>query len=34
MMMTRGWRDDVWAELDRPWDVVVIGGGAFCGRRH
>mgnify|MGYP001565225216 CR=1 FL=1 len=26
-MWTRGWRDRVWAELDRPWDVIVIGGG-------
>lgn len=26
-MMTRGWRDALWAELDRPWDVIVIGGG-------
>jgi glycerol-3-phosphate dehydrogenase len=23
----RGWRDRVWSELDRPWDLIVIGGG-------
>ncbi|MDH4218269.1 MAG: glycerol-3-phosphate dehydrogenase/oxidase [Candidatus Aminicenantes bacterium] len=22
-----GWRDDVWARLDKPWDLIVIGGG-------
>lgn len=21
------WRDDVWAQLDHPWDVIIIGGG-------
>ncbi len=26
-MWTKGWRDKVWAQLDRPWDVIVIGGG-------
>jgi glycerol-3-phosphate dehydrogenase len=26
-MMTRGWRDALWAELERPWDIIVIGGG-------
>jgi glycerol-3-phosphate dehydrogenase len=26
-MWTRGWRERVWSELDRPWDVIVIGGG-------
>ena len=25
--MTQSWRDGVWAGLERPWDVVVIGGG-------
>jgi glycerol-3-phosphate dehydrogenase len=26
-MWVKGWRERVWAELDRPWDIVVIGGG-------
>ncbi|GAB4157002.1 MAG: glycerol-3-phosphate dehydrogenase/oxidase [Candidatus Promineifilaceae bacterium] len=26
-MWSKGWRDTVWAQLDRPWDVIVIGGG-------
>ncbi len=26
-MWKRGWRDGVWSELDRPWDLVVVGGG-------
>jgi len=26
-MWTLGWRDRVWADLSRPWDVIVIGGG-------
>lgn len=26
-MWSRGWRDAVWASLDRPWDVLIIGGG-------
>ncbi len=26
-MWARGWRERVWAELDRPWDLIVIGGG-------
>lgn len=26
-MWTTGWRDRVWADLDRPWDLIVIGGG-------
>lgn len=24
---TTGWREAVWAELDHPWDVIIIGGG-------
>jgi glycerol-3-phosphate dehydrogenase len=27
MEWTKGWRDRVWAELDREWDVIIIGGG-------
>jgi glycerol-3-phosphate dehydrogenase len=27
MEWTRSWRDRVWAELDQPWDLIIIGGG-------
>lgn len=27
MQWTKGWRDNVWAELDQPWDLIIIGGG-------
>jgi glycerol-3-phosphate dehydrogenase len=26
-MWGRNWRDEVWAQLDQPWDLIVIGGG-------
>ena len=26
-MWTKNWREKVWAELDQPWDIVIIGGG-------
>ncbi|MGD8554673.1 MAG: glycerol-3-phosphate dehydrogenase/oxidase [Anaerolineales bacterium] len=26
-MWQAGWRDRVWSQLDKPWDLVVIGGG-------
>lgn len=26
-MWPTNWRDSIWSELDRPWDVIVIGGG-------
>ncbi|HSB90114.1 MAG TPA: glycerol-3-phosphate dehydrogenase/oxidase, partial [Anaerolineales bacterium] len=26
-MWTRGWRDSIWDDLSRPWDLIVIGGG-------
>ncbi len=26
-MWTRGWRDRIWSQLDRPWDLIVVGGG-------
>ena len=26
-MWTKNWRDEIWASLDRPWDVLIIGGG-------
>jgi glycerol-3-phosphate dehydrogenase len=27
MMWHKGWRDAVWSQLDREWDLIVIGGG-------
>lgn len=27
MEWTRGWRDQVWRELNQKWDVLIIGGG-------
>src|SRR5512138_2466870 len=27
MLWTRGWRDDVWGQLDQKWDLLIIGGG-------
>lgn len=27
MQWTRGWRNNVWAELNQPWDLIIIGGG-------
>lgn len=26
-MWQRGWRDQVWSQLEDPWDLIVIGGG-------
>lgn len=26
-MLTQNWREDVWSRLDRPWDILIIGGG-------
>ncbi len=26
-MWQDNWRDDVWSQLDRPWDMIVVGGG-------
>jgi glycerol-3-phosphate dehydrogenase len=26
-MWTQGWRDTIWGDLGRPWDIVIIGGG-------
>jgi len=26
-MWKKGWRDEVWAHLEQPWDLLVIGGG-------
>ncbi len=26
-MWTHGWRDSTWSELDRKWDLVIVGGG-------
>jgi len=27
MIWEQGWRDRSWAELDQPWDIIIIGGG-------
>lgn len=27
MMWSGNWRDTIWARIEQPWDVVVIGGG-------
>ncbi len=27
MMWTRTWRETIWSDLDRAWDVIIIGGG-------
>jgi len=27
MEWTRRWRDEIWVELDRHWDLIIIGGG-------
>ncbi len=26
-MWNKGWRDQIWSQLNQPWDVIVIGGG-------
>ncbi len=26
-MWEKNWRDEVWSQLDQPWDVIVVGGG-------
>jgi len=26
-MWQKGWRSEVWQELDQQWDIIVIGGG-------
>lgn len=26
-MLTKTWREKTWADLDQPWDIIVIGGG-------
>jgi glycerol-3-phosphate dehydrogenase len=26
-MLTHGWRDTFWSQLDRKWDIVIVGGG-------
>ena len=26
-MWNRNWREQIWSDLDRPWDLIVIGGG-------
>lgn len=26
-MWNKNWRDEIWSQLSRPWDMIVIGGG-------
>ncbi|HEX2981126.1 MAG TPA: glycerol-3-phosphate dehydrogenase/oxidase [Anaerolineaceae bacterium] len=26
-MWGQGWREQVWSELSRPWDIIIVGGG-------
>jgi glycerol-3-phosphate dehydrogenase len=26
-MWNKNWREQIWSDLDRPWDLIVIGGG-------
>lgn len=26
-MWKKGWRDQAWADLEQPWDIIIIGGG-------
>jgi len=26
-MWQKGWREEIWNNLDQPWDVIVVGGG-------
>ncbi len=26
-MWMKGWRDEIWSQLDKPWDLIVVGGG-------
>ena len=26
-MWGNNWRDELWSHLDRPWDIIIIGGG-------
>ncbi|MBU2609469.1 MAG: FAD-dependent oxidoreductase, partial [Chloroflexi bacterium] len=26
-MWTQGWRDTIWSQLDREFDLIIIGGG-------
>ena len=26
-MWTTGWRDTIWSQLDKEWDIIVVGGG-------
>lgn len=26
-MLTPHWREDIWSQLDQPWDIIIIGGG-------
>ena len=26
-MWNKNWREQIWSDLDQPWDVIIIGGG-------
>ena len=26
-MWNKNWREQIWSDLDQPWDLIVIGGG-------
>jgi glycerol-3-phosphate dehydrogenase len=26
-MWNQNWRDDIWTEIQQPWDIIIIGGG-------
>ena len=26
-MWSKNWREQIWRDLDQPWDLIVIGGG-------
>src|SRR5512144_458903 len=27
IMWSKNWREQIWSDLDQPWDMIVIGGG-------
>jgi glycerol-3-phosphate dehydrogenase len=29
-MWNKNWREQIWSDLDQPWDLIVIGGGITC----
>ena len=32
-MWNKNWREEIWQNLDQPWDIVVVGGGTVAQRR-